>query len=90
MVKSLVFPVFLCLVVEKFVQLLGRACRWTAPEYSLLVDSSHATGCTQLIDAAICLQHFLAAEKQTPASVGYDRPSHKFLQFIRKHYGEQP
>lgn len=35
------------------------------------------------------MQHFLAAEGQTAASVGYDRPSHKFLQFIRKHYGER-
>lgn len=43
-----------------------------------------------LADEFLYLQHFLAAEGQTAASIGYDRPSHKFLHFIRKHYGKQP
>ncbi|KAL0039128.1 hypothetical protein WJX77_008700 [Trebouxia sp. C0004] len=32
-------------------------------------------------------EHCLAAERQTAASVGYDRPSPKLLAFLRKHYG---
>ncbi|KAL0029225.1 hypothetical protein WJX79_004086 [Trebouxia sp. C0005] len=32
-------------------------------------------------------EHCLAAERQTAASVGYDRPSSKLLAFLRKHYG---
>ncbi len=38
--------------------------------------------------AAVYLQHFLAAERQTAASIGYDRPSPKLLAFLRKHYGK--
>jgi len=32
-------------------------------------------------------EHFLAAERQSPARLAYDRPSPKLLGFVSKHYG---
>lgn len=32
-------------------------------------------------------KHMCAMEGAAPEALGYDRPSHKFLSFLAKHYG---
>ena len=65
-----------------------------ASNQRLIADMQHiiklyAVWQPRIVDPAADLQHFLAAERQSAASVGYDRPSPKLLAFLRKHYGKR-